>query len=123
MLRAGNYPRNSPVKFRGSSGLQDGKWNNLHADIVGGFYDSGNNIKFTFPMAYTITLLSWSVLEYHEKYAEVGELEHVKDIIRWGSQYLLKVFVYPNATGSSPILYSQASSLLERVMILRMKTT
>ncbi|XP_021898512.1 endoglucanase 25-like [Carica papaya] len=108
--KSGNYPSNSPVKFRGSSGLQDGKWKNLHADLVGGFYDSGNNIKFTFPTAYTITLLSWSVIEYHKKYEELGEVEHVKDIIRWGSQYLLKVFVYRNATGSSPILYSQVGS-------------
>ncbi|XVE55196.1 hypothetical protein DITRI_Ditri03aG0140200 [Diplodiscus trichospermus] len=89
--KSGNYPSNSPIKFRGSSGLQDGNSSNTHADLVGGFYDSGNNIKFTFSTAYTITLLSWSVIEYHQKYADIGELEHIKDVIRWGSDYLLKV--------------------------------
>ncbi|XWS25007.1 hypothetical protein CRYUN_Cryun27aG0033700 [Craigia yunnanensis] len=64
---AGNYPSNSPIKFRGGSGLQDGNSSNTRADLVDGFYDSGNNIKFTFPTAYTITLLSWSVIEYHQK--------------------------------------------------------
>lgn len=91
--------------------MQDGKVNNLNADLKGGLYDSGNNIKFSFPTAYTVTLLSWTVIEYHEKYADIGELEHVKDIIKWGSDYLLKVFVPPNSTTDSAILYSQASIL------------
>lgn len=93
------------MKFRGDSGLQDG--NTTQAGLLGGFYDSGNNIKFSFPTAYTVTLLSWSVLEYHEKYADIGELHHARDIIRWGSDYLLKLFIPPNAA-SDPILYSQA---------------
>ena len=109
-LTAGHFPKNSSVTFRGDSGLQDG--NSSSHDLVGGFYDSGNNIKFSFPTAYTITLLSWTVIEYHQKYADIGELEHVKDIIKWGSDYLLKLFVPPiNATSSSTNtnLYSQAS--------------
>lgn len=89
--------------------MQDGKVSNLNADLVGGFYDSGNNIKFSFPTAYAVTILSWSVIEYQEKYAEIGELSHVKDIIKWGSDYLLKVFVPTNSTPDSTILYSQAS--------------
>jgi len=105
---AGHYPRNSPVKFRGDSGLKDG--DSANNDLTGGFYDSGNNIKFTFTTAYTMTLLSWTVMEYQSKYADIGELDHVRDIIRWGSDYLLKVFTPPNsADGSNLMLYSQAS--------------
>lgn len=105
---AGVYPNNSPVKFRASSGLQDGNSGSKPVNLEGGFYDSGNNIKFSFPTAYTVTLLSWSVIEYHDKYADIGELDHVKDIIKWGSDYLLKLFVPPHTT-SDTILYSQAS--------------
>ncbi|KAH9757454.1 Endoglucanase 10 [Citrus sinensis] len=90
--KSGNYPNYSPVKFRGNSGMQDGKVSNLNADLVGGFYDSGNNIKFSFPTAYAVTILSWS------------------DIIKWGSDYLLKVFVPTNSTPDSTILYSQVGS-------------
>ncbi|KAM5571207.1 endoglucanase 25 [Rosa sericea] len=104
--KSGTYPKNSPVKFRGDSGLQDGNLTSNRANLVGGFYDSGNNMKFSFSTAYTMTLLSWTVIEYHQKYADIGELDHVKDIIKWGSNYLLKVFVPPNAT-SDTILYSQ----------------
>ncbi|KAI5330452.1 hypothetical protein L3X38_029850 [Prunus dulcis] len=106
--KSGVYPNNSPVKFRASSGLQDGNSGSKPVNLEGGFYDSGNNIKFSFPTAYTVTLLSWSVIEYHDKYADIGELDHVKDIIKWGSDYLLKLFVPPNTT-SDTILYSQAS--------------
>ncbi|GMI77087.1 DEFECTIVE CYTOKINESIS, glycosyl hydrolase 9A1, KORRIGAN, RADIALLY SWOLLEN 2 [Hibiscus trionum] len=108
--KSGSYPSNSPINFRASSGLQDGNSSNIHADLVGGFYDSGNNIKFTFPTAYTITLLSWSVIEYHRKYADIGELEHIKDVIKWGSDYLLKVFVPPSAKSDSTVLFSQVGS-------------
>ncbi|KAK9050453.1 hypothetical protein SSX86_030577 [Deinandra increscens subsp. villosa] len=95
------------VKFRGDSGLDDG-----NKSLVGGFYDSGNNIKFSFPTAYTITLLSWSVIEYHPKYEEIGELDHIKSIIKWGTDYLLKLFVPPNQTSHGSItLFSQVGGI------------
>lgn len=98
---------NSLVKFRGDSGLQDGHYRQINASLVGGFYDSGNNVKFSFPTAYTITLLSWTVIEYHEKYEAMNELEHVKDIIKWGTDYLLKLFVPSNSTATPNLIYSQ----------------
>lgn len=91
--------------------MQDGNTSNPAADLKGGFYDSGKNIKFSFPTAYTITLLSWTVIEYHDKYDSIGELDHVKDIIRWGSDYLLKIFDPPNSTTAPIIIYSQAGIL------------
>ncbi|XP_062099751.1 endoglucanase 10-like [Humulus lupulus] len=108
--KSGPYPKNSPVKFRGDSGLEDGKFGTVQADLVGGFYDSGNNMKFSFPTAYTVTLLSWSVIEYHQKYSEIGELDHVKDIIKWGTDYLLKLFVPPFNSTSDTRLYSQVGT-------------
>ncbi|CAK9327536.1 unnamed protein product [Citrullus colocynthis] len=108
--KSGRYPKSSPVKFRGDSALDDGVSSNKPDGLVGGFYDSGNNMKFTFPTAYTVTLLSWSVIEYHPKYADMNELDHVKDIIRWGTDYLLKVSVAPNATSNQTTIYSQVGS-------------
>ncbi|KAF9609126.1 hypothetical protein IFM89_013380 [Coptis chinensis] len=97
--KSGNFPKNSEVKFRGDSGLQDGNTTGTnYVNLIGGYYDSGNNIKFTFPTAHTITLLSWSVIEYHHKYSNIGELDHVMDIIKWGTDYLLKVGSASNST-------------------------
>lgn len=92
------------MKYRGDSGLQDG--NSAKTNLIGGYYDSGNNIKFTFTTAYTMTLLSWTAMEYQSKFADIDELEHVRDIIRWGADYLLKVFII--STESNLTLYSQA---------------
>ncbi|KAL4564636.1 hypothetical protein LXL04_028703 [Taraxacum kok-saghyz] len=33
-------------------------------DLVGVYYDAGDNVKFGFPMAFTTTMLSWSVIEF-----------------------------------------------------------
>lgn len=41
-----------------------------------------------------MTLLSWSVIEYKAKYEVAGELDHVKKIIKWGTDYLLRSFNY-----------------------------
>ncbi|KAF6163630.1 hypothetical protein GIB67_036090 [Kingdonia uniflora] len=96
--KSGVLPKNSTVKFRGDSGLKDGNTTNVQVDLIGGFYDSGNNVKYSLTIAYTVTLLSWSVIEYNQKYVDIGEIEHVKDIIRWGSDYLLKVGSTTNDT-------------------------
>lgn len=61
-------------------------------NLVGGFYDAGDAIKFNFPASFAMTMLSWSVIEYRAKYEAVGELDHVKEIIKWGTDYLLKTF-------------------------------
>uniref|UniRef100_A0A1D1XCA6 Endoglucanase n=1 Tax=Anthurium amnicola TaxID=1678845 RepID=A0A1D1XCA6_9ARAE len=108
--RSGLLPKGYSVGFRGDSGLHDGVSGRTHGDLVGGFYDSGNNIKFSFPTAYTVSLLCWTVIEYRERYEAIGELDHVKDIIRWGTDYLLKLYVPSNSTARPTILYSQVGS-------------
>lgn len=75
--------------------MQDGKSSDHSAaikDLVGGYYDAGDAIKFNFPASFSITMLSWSVIEYSAKYEAAGELEHVKEIIKWGTDYFLKSF-------------------------------
>jgi endoglucanase len=43
-------------------------------------------------MAFSMTLLSWSVIEYSAKYKAVGEYDHVRELIKWGTDYLLLTF-------------------------------
>ncbi|CAH2078068.1 unnamed protein product [Thlaspi arvense] len=67
------------VSWRGDSCTRDGKGDpgEFYKDLVGGYYDAGDAIKFSFPTSYAMTLLSWSVIEYSAKYEAAGELEHV----------------------------------------------
>lgn len=97
--RSGKLPRHNNVSWRGNSGLKDGISDPaVRRSLVGGFYDAGDAIKFNFPQSFAMTMLSWSVIEYSNKYEAAGELGHVREIIKWGADYLLKTF---NSTADS----------------------
>ncbi|KAF3455197.1 hypothetical protein FNV43_RR05645 [Rhamnella rubrinervis] len=79
--------------FNAQKCLEDGNDTTLNKNgLVGGYYDAGDNAKFHFPMAYTMTMLSWSVIEYSHKYESIGEYKHVRELIKWGTDYLLLTF-------------------------------
>jgi len=90
---AGKLPKNNGIPWRGDSGLRDGsQLPDVKGGLVGGYYDSGENTKFHFPMAFAMTMLSWSVIEYPHKYRATNEYNHVRDLIKWGTDYLLLTF-------------------------------
>ena len=61
---------------------------------MGGYYDAGDNVKFGFPLAFTGTVLAWSIVEFS---AELGpELFHAHEALRWLTDYLLKATTKPN---------------------------
>lgn len=108
MASAGKLPKSNGIAWRGNSGLEDGKdLTDVKGGLVGGYYDAGDNIKFHFPMAYAMTMLSWSVIEYRHKYEAIDEYNHVRDLIKWGTDYLLLTF---NSSASHiDKIYSQVS--------------
>lgn len=57
-------------------------------DLTGGYYDAGDNVKFGLPMAFTTTMLAWSILEFGGKMS--GQLSEARAAVKWGSDYLLK---------------------------------
>lgn len=58
-------------------------------DLVGGYYDAGDNVKFTFPMAFTTTVLAWSITEFGQLMGD-QDLQHAHEALRWGTDFLLK---------------------------------
>ncbi|EXB74902.1 Endoglucanase 16 [Morus notabilis] len=86
--RSGKLPPKNRVPWRGDSGLDDGKLANV--DLVGGYYDAGDNVKYGLPMAFTVTTLSWAALFYNNELKAAGELENVHSAIRWGTDFFLK---------------------------------
>ncbi|KAJ9540942.1 hypothetical protein OSB04_027448 [Centaurea solstitialis] len=93
---------NNQIGWRGDSGLQDGKEENI--DLSKGLYDAGDLIKFGFPMAFTATILAWSILEYGQHMEAVKELKHAQESLRWITDYLI------NAHPSDNVLYIQLHS-------------
>ncbi|CAL5024768.1 unnamed protein product [Urochloa decumbens] len=93
--RSGKLPADQRVKWRGDSALTDGFSQGV--DLVGGYYDSGDHVKFGFPMAYAVTMLSWGVLEFNKEMAAANNnLQRALDAIRWGTNYFVKAHTEPN---------------------------
>lgn len=88
---SGRLPTSKNISWRQDSGLKDG-FKYGKGQLIGGYYDAGNNMKISFPMAFSMTMLSWSTIEYGHKYRAVEEYDHIRDIIRWGTDYLLLTF-------------------------------
>ncbi|CAL9039175.1 unnamed protein product [Musa banksii] len=91
--RSGRLPYGQRVTWRGHSGLTDGLQQGV--DLVGGYYDAGDHVKFGLPMAFTITMLSWSVIEYGDEIAAAGEYHHALEAIKWGTDYFIKAHTHP----------------------------
>ncbi|CAH8344339.1 unnamed protein product [Eruca vesicaria subsp. sativa] len=85
--RSGRLPRQQRMSWRGDSGLKDGE--NLNTDLVGGYHDAGDNVKFHFPMAFTATMLAWSSVDFG---CYMSEKHHKDNLValKWATNYLLK---------------------------------
>ncbi|PIA64197.1 hypothetical protein AQUCO_00201464v1 [Aquilegia coerulea] len=92
--RSGKLLPNQHVKWRGDSGLKDGFSQGV--DLVGGYYDAGDHVKFGLPMAYSVTMLSWGAIAFRKHIAASNQLGHVLDAIKWGTDYFIKAHTQPN---------------------------
>ncbi|KAK7093280.1 uncharacterized protein [Littorina saxatilis] len=92
--RSGKLPANNRIPWRGDSALGDKGANG--EDLTGGWYDAGDHVKFNYPMAYTSVILSWGLMEFKDAYEAAGQLQWVKDSIRWPLEYLIKCHVSEN---------------------------
>ncbi|XP_076256424.1 endoglucanase F-like isoform X2 [Rhynchophorus ferrugineus] len=92
--RSGKLPPNNRIKWRGDSAVDD--HGDDGEDLSGGFYDGTDFVKFSFPLAYSITVLSWGVMKHPDIYKSVDEYESVINVIKWGTDYFIKCHVSPN---------------------------
>ena len=70
-----------------------GRWNESDVDLTGGYYDAGDNIKLGYPLAFSLTSLSWGLLHYWDSYIAMGQIDEMLDLIKWGVDWLLKAVV------------------------------
>eukprot|EP01018_Ginkgo_biloba_P006892 Gb_28546 [translate_table: standard] len=91
--RSGRLPSSQRVTWRDHSGLTDGLMQGV--DLVGGYYDAGDHVKFGLPMAFTVTMLSWSVIEYGSQIAAAGQMGYTLEAIKWATDYFIKAHSEP----------------------------
>ncbi|KAJ0780447.1 putative cellulase [Helianthus annuus] len=92
--RSGKLPPDHRPPWRGDSALDDGK--EAGVDLVGGYYDAGDNVKYGFPMAFTVTTMAWAAYFYEHEIKDAGELNNLLAGIRWGTDYFLKCSLQQN---------------------------
>ncbi|XWS54335.1 hypothetical protein CRYUN_Cryun10bG0081100 [Craigia yunnanensis] len=92
--RSGKLPLDRRVKWRGDSGLKDGSLQGV--DLVGGYYDAGDHVKFGLPMAFSVTMLAWGTIEYRKEITNLNQMGHTLWAIRWGTDYFMKAHTQPN---------------------------
>lgn len=92
--RSGDLPSTNRISWRRDSALNDGK--DVGVNLTGGYYDAGDHVKFGFPMAASMTMLGWGVVQYRSAYQQSGQLDEALDAIKWGTDYILKAHTAPN---------------------------
>jgi endoglucanase len=86
--RSGKLPLDNRVSWRHDSALEDGKDVNL--DLTGGYYDAGDHLKFSFPLSWSLTSLSWGAYEWYDGYQSAQQTTRIRDMIKWGTDWLIK---------------------------------
>ncbi|XP_063240587.1 endoglucanase A-like [Bacillus rossius redtenbacheri] len=89
--RSGKLPSNQKVKWRHDSALHDK--GNSGEDLTGGYYDAGDYVKFGFPMAFSATVLAWTVVDHAAAYQKAGVLAEAREVVKWATDYFLKCHV------------------------------
>lgn len=90
---------NNTIPWRGDSALRDGEEAKL--DLSKGMYDAGDHMKFGFTLAFTGTMLSWSVLEYGDAMRDAQQRDAAMDALAWIMEFLV------NAHPDDDVLYIQ----------------
>ncbi|CAA7047458.1 unnamed protein product [Microthlaspi erraticum] len=91
--RSGKLPVKQRVNWRADSALSDGEPD--HVNLIGGYYDAGDNVKFVWPMSFTTTLLSWAAIEYENEISSKNQLGYLRSSIKWATDFILRAHTSP----------------------------
>lgn len=96
---SGPKPSWNRVPRIGNSAMADGSDAGL--DLTGGWYDAGDHVKFGLPMAWSVTMLDWGLIQYADAYTRDGQYQYLLNNIRWATDYFIKAHPSPD------VLYGQ----------------
>ncbi|CAG8596344.1 2354_t:CDS:2 [Cetraspora pellucida] len=92
--RSGILPKNNRVSWRHNSALDDGK--DRGVNLTGGYYDAGDYLKFTLPLSWSLSLISWGAIEWFEGYQLSNQTEYLREMVKWGTDWLISAHPKPN---------------------------
>src|SRR5581483_8260270 len=50
----------------------------------------GDYMKFTLPLSWSLTMISWGGIEWYDGYDISGQSENLFDMVKWGTDWLIK---------------------------------
>ena len=86
--RSGPLPKTNRIFWRHDTMVDAGA--DVGLDLTGGYYDAGDNVKFNFPQAATITLLAWSGIDFAEGYKKAKQYDILLDTVKWATDYFIR---------------------------------
>lgn len=69
------------VEWRGDSTMND--------EVLGGWYDAGDHVKFNLPMSYSASMIGWGLYEYPEGFEKSGQMDEAKNNLKFVLDYLV----------------------------------
>lgn len=78
--QAGPLPEWNRVEWKADSTMTD--------EVLGGWYDAGDHVKFNLPMAYSASMLAWGLYQYPEGVEKCGEMTNYVNNLEFALDYL-----------------------------------
>lgn len=78
--QAGPLPEWNRVEWKADSTMTD--------EVLGGWYDAGDHVKFNLPMAYSASMLAWGLYQYPEGVEKCGEVTNYVNNLEFVLDYL-----------------------------------
>ncbi|KAI9262068.1 Six-hairpin glycosidase-like protein [Sporodiniella umbellata] len=90
--RSGKLPPDNRVDWRHDSGLNDGSDNKVN--LVGGYYDAGDYLKFSLPLAHSLISIAWSASTWFDGYQKANQTQYLSSMLKWGLDWTMQA--HPN---------------------------
>lgn len=97
------------VPWRRPAALQDGAA--VGVDLSGGWFDAGDHGKFGLPMAYSASMLAWSLVDLPTAYDRAGDAAYARDNLRFVLDYFLQAYRPGGAGEADDRFYYQVGDI------------
>ena len=111
--QAGPLPEWNRVEWKKDSTMSD--------EVLGGWYDAGDHVKFNLPMAYSASMLAWGIYQYPDGVEKVGLMDSYVQNLEFALDYFVNCdkgdeIVYQVGSGKLDHTWWGPVSLIEEAM-------
>ena len=79
--------------------------------------DAGDYVKFGFPMASSVTVLAWGMIEFEDGYEKAGQMDYARESLKWATDYILKCHT------AADEFYGQVTTIQAAAMMMATNAT